>query len=279
MMNELAGSAEKKTDARKQPLFAHWDMIGQLTMREISKRYRSSALGAFWLVGQPLLLLAVYGFVFSVIMRTRWGMRFPDSSEIPFSLLLFSGLLLHLMFSDTLVRGPEIINGNPSYVKRIVFPLEILPVVNVLSALSTVIVGYAILIAVIALMTGGVPLSALLTPLPIVLLGIMTCGLGWLLSAVGVYFRDLGQFTSTLATAVLFTAPICFPREAAPEAMRPLMVINPLTIPVECVHGLLFAGRYDNWEGLAVYAAAAIAAALVGRFVFDRLRRGFPDVI
>jgi len=278
-MTQTAAMSRKKEAGKTMSLGPKLEMIWQLTMREVNNRYRSSVLGAFWIVGQPFLLLVVYGFVFSVIMRTKWGLRFSDATEIPFSLLLFQGILMHLMFADTLVRGPSIVQSNPSYVKRIVFPLEILPIVNVLSALSTVLVGFVLLIVLIAVISGSVPLTVLLVPVPLALLALMTFGWGWLLSSIGVYFRDLGQFTSTLATVVLFTAPICYPRSAAPDVMQPWMALNPLTIPVECVRGLLFEGRYDDWGALGFYAVAATVMVLLGSVIFSRLRRGFPDVV
>lgn len=278
-MTDFNAVRDIQTTKPARTLVSTWTMISQLTMREVTKRFRSSVLGAFWVIGQPLLLLAVYSFVFSFVLRTRWGLAFPSGAEIPFSLLLFQGILMHMLLSDTLARGPSIIESNPSYVKRIVFPLEILPVVNVLSVLSTVVAGFVILLGLVLVYSGGIPLSALLVPLPLALLFVLTCGLGWLLSAIGVYFRDLGQFTSTLATVALFTAPICFPRENVPQSVQSIMAFNPLTVPVECVRGLLFEGRYDDWTTLGLYGVIAFLTAIGGMLVFTRLRRGFADVI
>ncbi|WP_275094575.1 ABC transporter permease [Pseudomonas parasichuanensis] len=250
-----------------------------MTRRDISMRYKNSVLGSLWIVGQPLLQLLLYGFVFQVVLRARWGIQTPDGRDVPFGLLLFCGILLHGLLADTLVRAPSLIVSNTSYVKRVIFPLEILPLVGAASTAVGVIFGIGILLVGVLYYSGAVPLQALLLPIPLVLLFILTVGLGWLLSAVGVFFRDLPQLTTSLATIMLFTAPICYPAEMVPQAFRWLLNINPLTIPVETVRTLIFSHDSIDWLALGSYAIVAAVTAAVGYVVFHRMRSGFADVL
>lgn len=259
-------------------LAARRGLLVQLTARDLAVRYRSSVLGLFWILGQPLLQLAVYGFVFRIVLRSRSGITLGNGTEAPFGIVLFLGLLLHSVLAETLARSPTLITSNVSYVKRVIFPLEVLPLVGVASSLVNVAVGVAIVLVATGVLAGGLPLSVLLLPLPVLLLALMAVGVGWLLSALGVFFRDLGQLATTLSSILLFTAPICYPVDAVPERFRPLLLFNPLTVPVECARTLLFGGAIQ-WNALAAYALCAGIAAVLGLFLFLRMRRGFADAV
>ena len=254
-------------------------LIFQMTQRDISMRYKNSFFGALWMVGQPLLQLLLYGFVFQVVLKSRWGIQTPSGEDVPFGLLLFCGILLHSLLADTLVRAPSLIISNTSYVKRVIFPLDILPVVNVLSTGVGILFGILILIVGVLYSTGGISWGVLLLPIPIGGLLMFTVGAGWLLAAIGVYFRDLSQITTSLATIMLFTAPICYPAEMVPEKFRWLMNINPLTIPVETVRALVFAHDAVNWHLMGAYLAVGALMYVFGYFIFNRLRTGFADVL
>lgn len=254
-------------------------LIVQMTRRDISMRYKNSFLGSMWMIAQPLLQLLLYGFVFQVVLRSRWGIQTPDGQDVPFGLLLFCGILLHSLIADTLVRSPLLIVSNTSYVKRVIFPLEILPLVSAAGTAVGVIFGMGILLAGNFYYSGTLPYQALLLPIPLVLLFLLTVGLGWLLSAVGVFFRDLPQLTSSLATIMLFTAPICYPAEMVPQQFRWLLNINPLTVPVEAVRNLLFSHNDVDWPLLGGYAIVAVVIAALGYVVFHRMRSGFADVL
>ncbi|SDH36205.1 lipopolysaccharide transport system permease protein [Pseudomonas abietaniphila] len=231
------------------------------------------------MIGQPLIQLLLYGFVFQVVLRSRWGIQTPSGQDVPFGLLLFGGILLHGLLADTLVRAPSLIISNTSYVKRVIFPLEILPLVNVASTVTGVFFGMIILVAGSAYYAGHLSASILLVPIPVASLVVFTVGVGWLLSAVGVFFRDLAQLTSSLATIMLFTAPICYPAEMVPVQFRWLLNINPLTIPVEAVRSLIFSSGSVNWSALVGYSLVAGFTAALGYFVFHRMRAGFADVL
>lgn len=260
-------------------IVANRGLVVQLTARDISARYKNTVFGGLWVVGQPLLQLLLYGFVFQVVLKSRWGLTLPDGQEVPFGLVLFAGILLHGLIADTLVRAPSLIVANQSYVKRVIFPLEVLPLVNVISSLVTIGAGLAILIAGVLFYSGQISPAIVLIPIPLALLGLLTVGLGWLLAALGVFLRDLGQFTSNLATILLFTAPICYPAEMVPESFQWLLSINPLTIPVECVRQMLFDRQFVAWEALGAYAVLSLVTAVLGYLVFARMRKGFADAL
>lgn len=260
-------------------IIANWGLIVQMTRRDISMRYKNSFFGSLWMIGQPLLQLLLYGFVFQVVLRSRWGIQTPDGRDVPFGLLLFCGILLHSLIADTLVRAPSLIISNTSYVKRVIFPLEILPLVSAAGTAIGVIFGVIILLAGTLYYSGVLPYQALLLPIPLASLFVLTVGLGWLLSAVGVFFRDLSQLTSSLATIMLFTAPICYPAEMVPLEFRWLLNINPLTIPVETVRLLIFSHDDVDWFVLGIYALVSVAVAALGYAVFHRMRTGFADVL
>jgi len=256
----------------------HRNLTLQLAIRDLAMRYKNSVLGVLWIIGQPLLQLLLYGFVFQVVLRARWGIN-AGGSEVPFGLVLFVGILLHALVSETLVRAPSLIVSNTSYVKRVIFPLEILPLVNVASSVLSTIFGLVVLLVATWFFTGRIPLGVLFVPIPLILLALLTLGLGWLFAALGVFVRDLGQLTNSISTILLFTAPICYPAEMVPEKFRFLLSVNPLSIPVECIRSLLFTGHYAGWNGLCIYALCSAAVAIIGYIVFQRMRAGFADAL
>jgi len=253
-------------------------LVGQLTRREITQRYKNSALGGVWVLGQPVIQLLLYSFVFGLVLQSRWGSAPNGGAQVPFGLMLFVGLLLHSVLADTLVRGPGLVSSQHSFVKRVVFPLEVLPLVNVLAGLLSLAVGFAVLVVASAVVLGHIPACAPLVVLPVASLAVMCAGFGWILSSTGLYLRDLSQITSHLATIFLFTAPVCYPREVVPQRFGWLLSLNPLTQPLEATRALLF-GTPVNWEGLGGYCVVAVLVAALGWRVFGRLREGFADVI
>lgn len=259
-------------------LAANRTLLFQLTKRDIAQRYRSSALGFIWLFAQPLLQLAIYSFVFQVVLRARWGIESPSGSAVPFGLVLFIGLILHALLSETLVRAPATITAHESYVKRVIFPIQILPVINVIASLFSLGLALGVLLLATIGITGHLHPSAALVVVPIAALTILTTGLGWILASLGVYLRDLNQLTPHISTILLFTAPICYPIEMVPAQFHWLLQINPLTVPVEISRRLLFEGTVD-FSGFASYLAIALIMFAVGRLLFERLRIGFADAL
>ena len=259
-------------------LYGNRSLIVQLAARDVAQRYKNSMLGVLWVLAQPLLQLALYSFVFQVVLRARWGAVPGTSGETPFGLMLFVGLLLHATLAESLTRAPALIASHQSFVKRVIFPLDVLPVVTTLSAAVSLMLGFGILLVSTLAIVQQLPLQALLVPIPVLSLLVFSTGVAWILAALGVYFRDLTQLTPHVATLLLFTSPICYPADMVPVQFRWLLKINPLTVPVESARAMLFGGPVDALA-LAVFAAVAVVTAWVGLRLFNSMRVGFADVL
>lgn len=253
-------------------------LILQLAQRDVSGRYRGSMGGIGWSLLTPLLMLAVYTFVFSVVFKARWGID-ADEQKGMFAVIIFVGILVHGVFAECINKSPLLLLNHANYVKRVVFPLEILPVVVLLSALFHLAVSCIVLLVTLLFVQGGIPLTALLFPLVLVPLLLITLGLTWLLAALGVYVRDIGQFTAILTMVMMFLAPVFYPVSALPEHIRPWLYLNPLTFIIEQARNVLLWGSMPDWPGLLKHLAVGIAVASGGFWAFQKMRRGFADVL
>lgn len=252
-------------------------LIWQLAKREVISRYRGSMFGLAWSFFNPLLMLAVYTFVFSVVFRARWGAE--TSSHGDFAIILFVGIIVHGVFAECVNRAPGLILNNASYVKRVVFPLETLPWVAMGATLFHSIISILVLLIAQLLVKGGIPVTALWLPIVIAPLVIATMGVSWLLAAFGVYLRDIGQVTGILTTVMLFMAPVLYPVQALPENIRPWIYLNPLTFIIEQSREVLLWGNAPDFVGLGKYTLGALLAAWIGYAAFQKMRRGFADVL
>jgi lipopolysaccharide transport system permease protein len=259
-------------------VWRHRGLVFNLVRRDVIGRYRGSTLGLLWSFLNPILMLLVYTFVFSVVFRARWGLG-EDESRAQFAVVLFAGLIVHGLFSEVVNRAPGIILANANFVKRVVFPLEILPVVALGGALFHAFVSVFILLAGYTIVSGPPHWTALLFPVVFLPLAVLTLGLGWILAALGVYLRDIAQAVGVLTTALLFLSPIFFPMSALPAAYHPLILANPLTFIIEQAREVLIWGRVPDWQGLAQYTAVALACSALGFAWFQRTRKGFADVV
>lgn len=223
-------------------------------------------------------MLLVYSFVFQVVMRVRWHDASFANSSVPVGLILFTGLSTYTLLAETLNRCPAIISSSTSYVKKVVFPLALLPMVVVVSAFVLAAIAFLLVALITIFVAGSLPVWAPATIIPIFALACMSLGLGWFTAALGVYFRDINQFMPFISTILLFTAPICYPKDIVPEQFRFLMAVNPLTIPVETIRALFFGGSIDL-TALTAYCAASVIVMFGGYAFFQRLRAGFADVL
>jgi lipopolysaccharide transport system permease protein len=253
-------------------------LLGQLTRREVLGRYRGSLMGLAWSFFNPLLMLAVYTFVFSVVFNARWGTGEP-TSRVQFALVLFVGVIVHGVISEGINKAPGLILGNASYVKRVIFPLEILPWVVVGSEVFHAAISLAILLLAQLLFDGGIPATALWLPLVLLPIVPMTMGLTWLLAATGVFIRDIAQLTGIITTVLMFMAPVFYPISALPEQYRKWLYLNPVTYIIEEARAVLFSGLPPDWTGLALYSAIALLVAGGGFWWFQMTRKGFADVV
>ena len=258
-------------------LWANRQLIARMGQREIIGRYKGSAMGLAWSFITPLFMLAIYTFVFSVVFQARWGTS--EESKTQFAVVLFAGLIVHTLFSDVINRAPQLVLGNVNYVKKVVFPLEILPVVQLLSATFHALVSVAVLIAAQLVFQGSLPITALLLPVVLLPFLLLTLGLAWCLASLGVFVRDVGQTISLITSVMLFMSPVFFPVQSLPPALQPWMHLNPLTFVIEQVREVVVWGRLPDWQGLAVYSIASIATAWLGFAWFQKTRKGFADVL
>lgn len=262
------------------PFAALWRsraLVLALTQREIESRYRGSALGLLWALATPLLTLAAYTFVFSVVFRVKWGNSTQSHGE--FALVAFAGLLVFSCFADCVGRAPGLVLVQANLVKKVVFPAEVLAAVAMGGALFQMTIGIAVLMTIAAAM-GHAPGPSLLA-LPAVMLPLVfgTLGLTWAISAAGVFFRDLGQAVTLLVTLMMFLIPIFYPADAVPDAFRPLVALNPLAILIEEMRAILLWSRWPDWSRLAWLGFLGWGTAWGGYLFFMKLRRGFSDVL
>ena len=193
--------------------------------------------------------------------------------------MLFAGLIVHGIFAEVANRAPNLMLGNVNFVKRVVFPLEILPVVAAGAALFHAAVSLAVLLGAVFVATGSIPWTALLFPLVLVPLLMLTLGVAWVLASLGVFMRDVGQVVGLLTTVLLFLSPVFFPITAVPESFRPWMQVNPLTFAIEQSRALLIFGELPAWQDWLVYTAATGVVAWAGYAWFQKTRKGFADVL
>lgn len=254
------------------------DLVWQLTLREILGRYRGSGLGVAWSFLNPVLMLAVYTFVFSVVFNAKWG-RDVHETRVDFALILFVGMIVYAFFAECVNRAPSLILANVNYVKKVVFPLEVLPVVSLNAAIFHAAVSVAVW-AIARVLSGGVlHWTALLLPLIFMPLLLGTLGVSWMLAALGVYVRDIGQSIGIATTVLMFLSPMFFPRDAIPAEFRLIVDLNPLTWFMERARDVLIWGRVPGWPDLAVQFVGAVLVAQAGFWWFQRTRRGFADVL
>lgn len=258
-------------------LASHRSLIMNLIKREVIGRYRGSVMGIMWSFFSPVLMLAVYTFVFSFIFKARWVGG--SNSKTEFALVLFAGLMVFNLFAECVNRAPGFVLNNTNYVKKVVFPLEILPWVAVGSATFHMIVSLAVWLLFYFIFLGIPPLSIFLLPLIILPLVLLTLGFSWLLASLGVFLRDVAQIIGVVTTVLLFLSPIFYPIVALPEEYRPFMQINPLTFAVEQARNVMIWGQSVDWGMWLTYSILAIVVAWLGFAWFQKTRKGFADVL
>jgi lipopolysaccharide transport system permease protein len=253
------------------------DLISQLVRREFAQRYRGSMLGALWAFVTPLVMVMVYTFVFTVVFPTRWGTA--ETAETNFVVIYLVGAIIHGLFAEAVGRAPNLIVGQANYVKKVVFPLEILPIVVVVGALITATIGFGIAIILNLVLAHAVQWTGIFLPVILIPYLVLLLGMVLLISASGVYLRDLGQAMGVIITLALFLTPVFYPITAVPERFRTYLYLNPLTFIVEQAREVVLFGHLPNWSLLAVYTLCSLAFCWFGLFVFQRARGGFADVL
>jgi len=260
-------------------LWRNRQLILQMTKREVVGRYQGSIMGLAWSFFNPMFMLVVYTFVFSEIFNSRWGGIGGDDSKTQFAMVLFVGMIVLGLFSEVFNRAPGLILSNVNYVKKVVFPIEILPVISMGTALFHSLISLGVLLAAFVLVNGYLHWTAILIPLILLPLVILTIGLAFILASLGVFLRDVGQLVGIISTVLMFLAPVFYPLNAVPERFRPIIMANPLTFIIEQAREVLIWGHLPDWAGLGVYTLAAAAIAWAGYAWFQKTRKGFADVL
>ena len=260
-------------------LWRNRQLIVQMTKREVIGRYKGSFMGIAWSFFNPVFMLVVYTFVFSEIFKSRWGGVGGDDSKTQFAVVLFVGMIVLSLFSEVLNRAPGLVLSNVNYVKKVVFPIEILPVIAMGAALFHSIISLGVLLTAFALFNGYLHWTAIFTPVVLLPLVILTLGLAWMLASLGVFLRDVGQTIGIITTVLMFLSPVFYPVAAVPERFRPFIMANPLTFIIEQAREVLIWGRSPDWSGLGIYTLAAAVVAWAGYAWFQKTRRGFADVL
>ncbi len=262
--------------ARK--LWRHRDLIVQLTRREIEGRYRGAYLGILWSLAHPLLMLTVYTLVFGVIFQSRWPQARTDSLA-DFALILFAGLSAYSCFSETVGRAAGAVVSVPNYVKKVIFPLEVLPISILGSALFHMLISISVLLVVHLAIGGGMPWTVILLPLVSLPLIFLSLGLAWFVASLGVYIRDVGQAIGIVLQVMFFLTPIFYSIEIIPEPFRTLVLFNPMAPVTENFRRVLLWGQLPSFPGTLWWILGTGAVMMLGHAWFMKTRKGFADVL
>ena len=260
-----------------RPLTHHTHLLAQLSRRGILSRYRGSALGMLWSLLTPLLMLLIYTFVFSFVFGARWN--HPAAQDANFGVILFSGMIIHALFAEPMVLSAGAITGNAQYVKKVVFPLEVLAYSTV--AVAAFQAGVSFIILILFMLVTGMPLHPTLLLFPVVVapMLLLSLGVAWILSSLTVFIRDIAQLVGIASTVALFISPVFYPADRLPVNWQPLLYLNPISYSVDQMRAIAIYGEMPDWPGLGIYALVALLVAWAGLGLFQRLRSGFADVL
>jgi lipopolysaccharide transport system permease protein len=256
----------------------NWHLAVQMSKREILGRYKGSVMGLAWSFFNPVLMLAVYTFFFSVVFKTRWGVG-DTGGNVDFAVVLFVGLIVHGLFAECINRAPMLITGNSNYVKKVIFPLEILPWIALGSALFHGAISVVVLLILQFILAGSIPWTALFFPVILIPLIFVTLGFTWFVASMGVYVKDIGQTIGLVTSILLFLSPVFYPASTLSPKMQFVVMFNPLTIIIEESRKVLLFGEMPNWEGMSIYLLLSLITAWAGFWWFQKTRKGFADVL
>lgn len=254
------------------------DLIWQMSKRDVIGRYKGSFLGLAWSLFNPILMLTVYTFVFSVIFKSRWG---SDTNEgyADFAIILFTGLIVFNLFSECVNKSTCLITSNVNYVKKVVFPLEILPVVSLLAALFHAAISLIVLFIAILVFKQQLHLTIILLPLIIIPVILSILGLSWVLASLGVFIRDVPQTISLIVTILMFLSPVFYPLSALPVSFQKIVMLNPLAFMIEEARKVVYFGIEPNWLMLGINMVIGLIICLAGFVFFQKTKKGFADVL
>jgi lipopolysaccharide transport system permease protein len=259
-------------------LWRNRQLIWQMTRRDIAARYQGSVIGLAWSFVNPLLMLMVYTFVFSVVFKARWSTGGTES-RADFAIILFAGMIVFGLFSDMINRAPGQIIANANYVKKVVFPLEILSWVSLGSVLFHSLVSLIVLLLAQLVINFSIPWTVILFPIILLPLIFTSLGVAWFLSALGVYIRDIGQITVVITSILMFMSAVFYPVSALPEEYQAWLRLNPLVLIITESRKVLIFGSMPDWSWLGTALLMGLLIAFAGFWWFQKTRKGFADVL
>lgn len=259
-------------------IWRHQQLIIQMTKREVVGRYKGSVMGLAWSFFNPVFMLVVYTFVFSEIFKSRWPGTEGDN-KTQFAVILFVGMIVQGLFSEMLNKAPALILSNVNYVKKVVFPLEILPVISLTASIFHSFISLVVLLIALVIFNGYIHWTIIFIPIIIAPLIIFTLGISWILASLGVFLRDVGQTMGIITTVLAFLSPVFYPVTAVPEKFRVFIMANPLTFIIEQSREIIIWGRIPDWIGLITYITVSLFVAWFGFVFFQKTRKGFADVL
>jgi lipopolysaccharide transport system permease protein len=256
----------------------NWNLAVQMSKRDILGRYKGSWMGFAWAFFNPILMLSVYNYFFTVVFKTRW-VTDNSNEQANFTVILFVGLIIHGLFAECINKAPMLIAGNSNYVQKVVFPLEIFPWIALGSALFHGAISLVILIILQIILSGPLPWTAIFFPVILMPLIFVTLGVTWFLASLGVYIRDISHTIGLITTILIFLSPVFYPLSTLPQNMQFWVMINPLTLIIEESRKVLLFGAMPDWFSLSIYFLISIAIASGGFWWFQKTRKGFADVL
>ncbi len=258
---------------------SHMYLIKELSKREILAKYKGSFLGILWSFITPLAMLLLFTFIFSEVFQVKWANSGYSSNKLDFSVNLFVGLSIFWFFAEILGKAPSVFSSVPNYIKKVIFPLEILPVVSLLSALFNLIIYLIIIVGIVFYIKGTIFFSLLFLPLLIGISFPMLMGFCLLLGSLGVYIKDIATFMNVFINMLMFLSPIFYPLESLPKSFHTLFMLNPLTYIIEESRNIIILGNYPDFEKMFYYFLISIFIYFLGKKVYEVTKKGFADVL
>ena len=268
--------AEASVASQMLEIVKHRKILALLVGRDISSRYKGSLLGRLWPLVHPMGQLLIYTFVFSIVLKIRFA---DNPSTGSFAVYFMAGLIAWSIFSESISRSTTVILENPNLVTKVVFPTEILPLVNVFSALSTQFLAFTVLFVTSIFYVGGVHPTVLYVPLLAVPLVCFSAGISWFLASLGVYLRDTRHMISLALQAGMYATPILYPSKSIPAEYRWILIVNPLSGIIDDFRRVLLEGRMPDWSNFALYTSISLVTFFAGWYFFLKTKKSFADVM
>ena len=254
----------------------HRGLIRSMVRRDLTNRYKGSVMGLAWAIIHPAVMIVIFTVIFSGIFSARFG---AEGGHLRFAVYMFCGMLPWIAFSDGVQRATMAMAENVNLVKRVIFPVEALPVNIALSALAQQLLGTIVLLAAALILQHKIHPTVALMPVLLVPQLLATVGLGWLMASLGVFIRDMPQFSQLVLSAWLYLTPIFYPEESVPAQYRWLINLNPMAPLIRSYRRILLEGASPDWRGLGITSIVAVVCFVLGYWWFERTKKAFADVL